>query len=158
LGVAGTDPHGATPMLHVPAPARTVDTPAPEQSRAAMLHPGKAGGFIDADRAARDDDDDDGEREHAPYLMRIAWPIFRDHAPVLGRARVHSGDQVHEPVSRASISAAVAHDFAADRALLVARTVARAAAKLVITRGIEDELREKDETAADVFALLGNVA
>ena len=160
LGVARTDPHGAAPMLHVPAPALTVDTTVQKQTRAAVPHPGKAGGFIDADRAAHDDDDDDDDdqREHAPYLMRIAWPVFREHAPVLGRARVHSGNQAHEPVSRASVSASVAHDFAADRALLVARTVARAAAKLVITRGIEDELREKDETAADIFALLGNVA
>jgi hypothetical protein len=41
--------------------------------------------------------------------------------------------------------------------MLVARTVARAAAKLALTRGIEDELREKDDAAADLFALVGNL-
>ena len=40
---------------------------------------------------------------------------------------------------------------------LLARTIARAAAKLAITRGIEDELREKDDGAADLFALVGSV-
>jgi hypothetical protein len=64
----------------------------------------------------------------------------------------------HAALVRASVSAAVAEDLREDRPLLVARTVARAAAKLAITRGIEDEIREKDDSAAELFALLGNVA
>jgi hypothetical protein len=102
---------------------------------------------------ASDEDDDDG----TPYLMRIAWPVFRDVAGAFGRATLLVDSLAVAPFAHASVSAAVGRDFAAERGWIVARTVARAAAKLALTRGIEGELREKDETAADVFAILGNV-
>src|SRR5690606_33754658 len=108
-------------------------------------------------RHGHDRDDADGDR--GPYPLRPAWPVFRDLAPPAGTARVRSDSvSVHAPLVRASVSSAVAEDLRADRPLLVARTVARAAAKLAITRGIEDEIREKDDAAADLFAVLGNVA
>lgn len=105
---------------------------------------------------AHDDDDSDDEDDDTPYLMRIAWPIFRDAAPAIGRTTLVVDSTTIAPTQHASVSRSVARDFSADRGWMVARTVARAAAKLAVTRGIEGELREKDETAADLFALLGN--
>ena len=138
----------ATGMLHVdaPAPARSTEKPTVVATA--------ANGHATAPHDNEDEAEDDDE---TPYLMRIAWPVFREawrtHAPVT----LAIDSMAATPFARASVSDAVARDFADQRGWLVARTVARAAAKLVLTRGIEDELREKDETAADVFAILGNV-
>jgi len=118
---------------------------------AAASRPGRASGTRRRDDRHRDRD--------VPYLMRIAWPVFRELSPPLGSVRVLTDSTTaHAPLARASVSSAVAEDLRADRAMLVARTVARAAAKLAITRGIEDEIREKDDGAADLFAVLGTVA
>lgn len=116
--------------------------------------PGRASGTRRSDRRDRRD-----ESRDMPYLMRIAWPVFRDVSPPLGSVRVLTDSATsHTPLVRASVSSAVAEDLRRDRAMLVARAVARAAAKLAITRGIEEEMREKDEGAADFFAMLGNAA
>src|SRR5690606_23616246 len=116
--------------------------------------PGRASGTRRSDRRDRRD-----ESRDMPYLMRIAWPVFRDVSPPLGSVRVLTDSATsHTPLVRASVSSAVAEDLRRDRAMLVARAVARAAAKLAITRGIEEEIREKDEGAADFFAMLGNAA
>lgn len=123
---------------------------------------GNAAGRVDAaDRRSRrtrgDGDDRDGR--DTPYLMRIAWPVFRELSPPLGRASVLTDSATRtSPLVHASVSSAVAEDLRRDRPMLVARTVARAAAKLAITRGIEDEIREKDDGAAELFAVLGSVA
>ncbi|HEU5210703.1 MAG TPA: hypothetical protein VFU06_15015 [Longimicrobiales bacterium] len=118
---------------------------------AESARPGRASGT--RGRAQRDSERD------MPYLMRIAWPVFRELSPPLGSVRVLTDSvSAHTPLVRASVSSAVAEDLRADRPMLVARTVARAAAKLAITRGIEDEIREKDDGAAELFAMLGNVA
>lgn len=155
--------------LHVPAP-RQEQTPhasrasaGPEAAASPTAVPaahGTGAGFATgttAGHAHEEGEDDEKDEENAPYLMRIAWPVFRDLAPPLGSVRVHVDSVEHAPLVRASISSAVASDLRQDRTMLVARTVARAAAKLALTRGIEDELREKDDAAADLFALVGNL-
>ncbi len=119
---------------------------------------GRASGTVRAPERGGHDGDHDADDDRGPYLLRIAWPVFRDVTPPAGSARIRSDSgSAHAPLVRASVSAAVAEDLRADRPLLLARTIARAAAKLAITRGIEDELREKDDGAADLFALVGSV-
>ena len=123
---------------------------------------GSAEGRVDVvDRRSRRTRNDRDERDSrdAPYLMRIAWPVFRELSPPLGRTSVLTDSAtLTTPLVHASVSSAVAEDLREDRPMLVARTVARAAAKLAITRGIEDEIREKDDGAAELFAVLGSVA
>lgn len=177
---ASADPHndGYRP-LQVAAPVRAdspvavdadaCDSPcADAATTAVVVHDAGTGADSTVSAAAsrrgrasgtrRRDSDRDGDRD-VPYLMRIAWPVFRELSPPLGSVRVLTDSTTsHAPLVRASVSSAVAEDLRADRPLLVARTVARAAAKLAITRGIEGEIREKDDAAADLFAVLGNVA
>lgn len=143
----------ASGMLHV-------DAPTPQRTEKPALVATAATGHA---TASHDDDnrvsdaDPTADDDETPYLMRIAWPVFREawrpHAPLT----LAIDSLAATPFARASVSDAVARDFGQQRGWLVARTVARAAAKLALTRGIEGELREKDETAADVFAILGNV-
>lgn len=137
------------------ASGTATDPPAAAEARE---RPGRASGTARPPHRHGHDRDDDDDGDRGPYLLRIAWPVFRDLAPPAGTARVRSDSvSVHAPLVRASVSAAVAEDLRADRPLLLARTIVRAAAKLAITRGIEDELREKDDGAADLFALVGSV-
>ena len=57
----------------------------------------------------------------------------------------------------ADLSRGVVADFQAERALVIARTVARGAAKLALTKGAEKKLEEKNEAAGKLIGLLGNI-
>ena len=116
--------------------------------------PGTATGVANTGSDDKSCDDDD---ENNPYLMRIAWPAFREsyRAPAALRLRIDTA--AHEAGFRASVSSAVRSDFERDRPLLVAKTIARAAAKLALTRGAEESVGEKNETAGRIIGLLSNV-
>lgn len=95
-----------------------------------------------------------GEGEN-PYLLRIAWPAFRlDREPATG-LRILAGDTVAPLAYRANVSEAVIRDFDEERTLLVARTIARAASKMALTRGIEKNIGKGDD--AWIGRLLGAV-
>ncbi len=106
-------------------------------------------------RRSRKCPDTDGN----PYILRIAWPAYRlDREPASG-LRVLAGDGAAEPLRyRADVSDAVTRDFADERTLLVARTVARAVSKLALTRGVERNVGDDDdEWIGRVLGLLTNV-
>ncbi|MGH7445540.1 MAG: hypothetical protein ACREKM_11710, partial [Longimicrobiales bacterium] len=69
-----------------------------------------AGQHADDDNGAHDDNGDHDDDDDAPYLMRIAWPVFRDFSPPLGTARVRVDSAVYAPLVRASVSSAIAED------------------------------------------------
>ncbi|HEX7089641.1 MAG TPA: hypothetical protein VF192_05865 [Longimicrobiales bacterium] len=97
-------------------------------------------------------------REPEPYLLRIAWPVYRRPTPAASPLTVALPDGRTEPLrARADLSDAVIRDFQAERTAILARTVARAIAKLLVTRKLEAEVSEEDETAGRVAALFANV-
>lgn len=98
------------------------------------------------------------EIDELPYLLKVAWPVYRaDSRPIAGaRLTIGSVDTV-EFAGRADISRGVVADFNAERALVVARTVARGAAKLALTKGAEKKIEEKNEAAGAIIGLLGNI-
>lgn len=57
----------------------------------------------------------------------------------------------------ADLSRGVVADFQAERALVIARTVARGAAKLALTKSAEKKVEEKNEAAGKLIGLLGNI-
>jgi hypothetical protein len=94
--------------------------------------------------------------EELPYLLKVAWPIYRDShraAP----AQLLVGSDAAAFSRAADISRGVTADFDAERALLTARTIARGTAKLALTKGAERKLEEKNEVAGRLLGLLGNV-
>ena len=100
-----------------------------------------------------------GRRERNPYLLRIAWPAYRRPATPAAPLAVTLPDGRVEPVrASADLSDAVIRDFQAERAAIVARTIARGITKLLVSRTVESELAEKDETAGRIAGLLGNVS
>jgi uncharacterized protein len=94
--------------------------------------------------------------DELPYLLKVAWPVYRtDYRPAPAQLLV-GAEAVAFPLT-ADLSRGVISDFDADRALLVARTIARGTAKLALTKGAERKLEEKNETAGRLLGLLGNV-
>ena len=91
-----------------------------------------------------------------PYFLRVSWPVLY-HDPVPdGPVRVRAGDAVATG-RRLDVSAGVRADFDAERAGIIARTVFRAAAKMVLSATAEDAVSERDETAGRIVGLLVNI-
>jgi hypothetical protein len=97
--------------------------------------------------------DDDSD----PYLLRISWPVlFQDPVPG-GDVRIRTdGGAVAAPY-RLDVGAGVRADFADERGAIIARTVFRAAAKMVLSHTAEDAVSERDETAGRIVGLLVNL-
>jgi hypothetical protein len=57
----------------------------------------------------------------------------------------------------ADLSRSVTADFEAERALIVARTLARGTAKLALTRSVEKSVEDRSEVAGLLVGLLGNI-
>ncbi|HEX6306791.1 MAG TPA: hypothetical protein VFZ69_01320 [Longimicrobiales bacterium] len=100
--------------------------------------------------------EEDVEIDELPYLLRVAWPAYRTDSRPLDASLLAPTDTV-DFLGRADLSRGVVDDFTAERGLLVARTIARGAAKLALTKGAESKLEEKNEAAAKVVGLLGNL-
>jgi hypothetical protein len=118
-------------------------------------------------------EESDGQSERSFYLMRVAWPEMQ-HSGLPGdldvkelaveamstpgaeadRSEVLESDAGSR--LRVSLSDAAIEEFEAQLGGIVLKSVARAAAKYAVTRGIESELKKKDETLGDVAALAAN--
>lgn len=101
--------------------------------------------------------EEEPEIDELPYLLKVAWPVYRADSRPAARARLTGPADTIEFAGGADISRGVVADFHAERALVIARTVARGAAKLAITKGAEKKLEEKNEAAGALIGLLGNI-
>lgn len=91
-----------------------------------------------------------------PYLLRIAWPVYRSAAAAKGTLRLNGPAEVVERMAL-GVSEAVVADFDARRGSLIARTVVRAATKLAVTKTVERKVGEKDEVAGQILGILTNI-
>jgi len=150
-------PEGYTP----PRPRRVVECERAAASDTARSSSGSSGSRTSEGTAQSGDKADKctKRRERNPYLLRIAWPAYRRPAESAAPLAVTLPDGRVEPVRAfADLSDAVIRDFQAQRAAIVARTIARGITKLLVSRAVESELAEKDETAGRIAGLLGNVS
>jgi len=99
------------------------------------------------------------DEEGLPYIIRIAWPVLRNESRSSGGGRIVVGsDSIGAAMQiRASLSDAVAADFADERPLMLARTVARATSKLMLTRAVEKRAGDRDETVGQVLGAIANL-
>jgi hypothetical protein len=101
--------------------------------------------------------EEEPELDELPYLLKVAWPVYRtDSRAIQGAHLIGAGDTIRFQ-GNANLSRSVVSDFQAERALIIARTVARGAAKLAITKGAEKKLEDRNETAGRIIGLLGNL-
>lgn len=101
--------------------------------------------------------EEDPEIDELPYLLKVAWPVYRTDSHAASDARVIGTADTVGFAGGASVSRGVIDDFESERGLIIARTVARGAAKLALTKGAEKKLEEKNETAGAIIGLLGNL-
>ena len=103
-------------------------------------------------KKCKDDDDDF-------YLLRLAWPGY--HAvrrpSLIGGVRIGDSTTVAIPWF-VSVSDAVVGDFERQRAAILARTVARGAAKLALAKSAEKSVGEKNEDWGKVLGTITNVS
>lgn len=128
-----------------------------------------------ARRSSSGDSKEESEEqsERSFYLMRVAWPEMQ-RSGLLGDLQVErlaveavsmpgaeaDPTEVLEPDAgsrlRVSLSDAAIEEFESQLGGIVLKAVARSAAKYAVTRGIESELKKKDETLGEIAALAAN--
>lgn len=93
-------------------------------------------------------------------VARVAWPDLREAAgssePAL--LRVAGEDAAIGPAARTSLSEAVRQEFERSRAMKMAKSLVRAAAKLSIAEGLEDAVPEESETLGEVLGATARIA
>jgi hypothetical protein len=156
--------------LHVPAPERSIaprtrtrnvctTRTVPATGTTTVIDTTQAGAARrPATRTVQECVEREEEIEGLPYLLRIAWPVYRsEYRPVRAVSLAGAGaDSGFGPT--ADLSRAVVSDFERQRALLIARTIARGTAKLALAKGAERSLEEKNEVAGRLVGLLGNIS
>lgn len=90
-----------------------------------------------------------------PYILRIAWPVFRQERTSSLSWQVVTAANSVQPQLRSGVTSAVARDFEAERGAILTRTILRGVTKAVVTRSIE---RAPGENAAGLGQLLGVLA
>ncbi len=102
-------------------------------------------------------EDDDEESKGNPYLLRISWPVLYQEPPTAAPVGVRAGDARAVEVARLDVGAGVRRDFDDQRTTMLARTVARAASKVVVSAAVEESLGKRDEELGRVAGFLTNL-
>jgi uncharacterized protein len=96
------------------------------------------------------------EVDELPYLLKVAWPVFRSDYSAFPSARLVAPQDTFAFAQSADLSRAVTADFERERLLVIARTIARGTVKLALTKGAEHRVEGKSELAGKIVGLLGN--
>jgi uncharacterized protein len=97
------------------------------------------------------------EIDELPYLLKVAWPVYYRDTRTPHGARLLTGTDTLPFHTAADVSRGVLDDFEGERSLIIARTVARGAAKLALTKGAEKSIEEKNEAAGRIVGLIANL-
>jgi hypothetical protein len=130
-----------------PAPA-TPAGPATVRAPGRVAPPRRASTDKSSNRNCRGDDD-------VPYLLKVAWPVYTDAASATGADLFIGGDTT--AVRFADLSGSVVNDYSAQAPLIVARTVARGAAKAALTQSAKRKASDRNEGLGKLIGLIGNV-
>ncbi|MEO5509645.1 MAG: hypothetical protein ABIV28_07415 [Longimicrobiales bacterium] len=104
----------------------------------------------DSSRDAACDDDED-----VPYLLKVAWPVYTGGESLGSGVVIAGSDTVYAQF--ADLSGALVHDYDSQLPLIVARTVARGAAKAAMTQSAKKKASKRNEGLGKLIGLLGNV-
>jgi uncharacterized protein len=106
---------------------------------------------------AEDPDEDEDDSDVNPYLLRISWPVLYQEPRPSAPLRVRAGEIGADAVARFDVAAGVREDFDGQRAVMLARTVARAASKVAVSAAVEHSVGKRDEAAGRIAGLLTNL-
>ncbi|MFW6192008.1 MAG: hypothetical protein ACOC83_00865 [Gemmatimonadota bacterium] len=108
------------------------------------------------------------DRDGDPVLFRVAWPAYRDEGSLPSSSTAFSG-LVQDGMDRSSpagepavlsgdVSSAVRDEFRRDAPLVIAKALLRGVLKHEISKAIEKEVSEEDETLGEVAGVLAQAA
>lgn len=144
--------------MYVPAPDRT-DLPRTRMRTVCKtVENGEAGDSLSRPSMRRECTEREEDIDDLPYLLKVAWPVYRsDFRPAAELRLIGVSTGPLSFATSAELSRGVIRDFERERALIVARTIARGAAKLAVTKGAERRIEKENEVAARIVGLLGNI-
>lgn len=154
----GEGPRRPRNHFYIPAPPRervAEECPARQAAQAdsTSAQPKPASSATDEGPPCKDKDDDDF------YILRLAWPAYHTIRRPTQEARVFLGDSVRaEAPLFLNVSDAVVSDFERDRTRILARTIARAAAKLALVESAEKGAGKKNEGLGKLVGAIANVS
>lgn len=104
---------------------------------------------------------DADDSDELPYLLEVAWPVFRQDGVIGGAPRlVVPGDSAFAPLAldfRADVSRAVESDYAEERGAILGRTVLRAVSRFALSKAAEKKADEKSDGLGRVVGVLFNI-
>ncbi len=95
------------------------------------------------------------EVEDVPYLLKVAWPVYTD-TRASSRMQIIAGADTAS-AAFADLSGAIVDDYGSQVPLIVARTLARGAAKAALTESAKRKASQKNEGLGKLVGLIGNV-
>lgn len=99
-----------------------------------------------------------GKDDSDPYLMRVSWPVlYQDDRVPDDRVSVQVDGLQIGSYRRLDVGRGVRRDFTDGLSTILARTVFRAATKMVLSEAAEDVVSKEDETAGKIVGALVNL-
>ena len=115
-------------------------------------------GHYDGRREVRIESADTAQYDEEPYLLRVAWPSFREDGRVYGDVVLAATDSLEHPAEvRADVSSAVIADFSEQRAAMLARTVIRSVGRFALGEAAEKKAEESSEGLGTLVGILANI-
>ncbi|HEX6587447.1 MAG TPA: hypothetical protein VF039_00380 [Longimicrobiales bacterium] len=109
-------------------------------------------------REVRIEYDDTATTDEEPYLLRVAWPTFRDDGRFYGGVVLAATDSIERaPDLRADVSSAIIADFSEEKAAMLARTVIRSVSRFALGEAAENKAEETSEGLGTLVGILANI-
>ena len=109
-------------------------------------------------REVRIEHEDTADTDEDPYLLRVAWPSFRDDGRPFSDVVLAATDSMERaPDLRADISSAIIADFSEEKAEMLARTVIRSVSRFALGEAAENKADETSEGLGTLVGILTNV-
>ena len=101
---------------------------------------------------------DTAHYDEEPYVLRVAWPSFREDGRFDGGIVLAGTDSVERaPDLRADVSSAIVADFSEEKAAMLARTVIRSVGRFALGEAAENKAEETSEGLGTLVGILANV-
>lgn len=109
-----------------------------------------------SDRAKQDCDSGCEKHEDHSYLLRMSWPVMYA-PPMRGAPNLRIDSMAVTTPQGADLAGEIVADFQRQQPAIVARAVARAATKYVLSKSARKELGKKHEALGDVVGAIANI-
>ena len=101
---------------------------------------------------------DTAHYDEEPYVLRVAWPSFRDDGRFYSDIVMAATDSIERaPDLRADVSSAIIADFSEEKAAILTRTVIRSVGRFALGEAAENKADETSEGLGTLVGVLANI-